>query len=205
MDHKREALNAVVKIPQQIQSVKFSTWQHPMQSPMAEIGQLLPFKPSPLAPSFYPIFSMSDVYLRYVPVDPEFVPQEQSIRAATSLLCSFVNVGSVECRISQEVEFVDAGENWEGVYCPSCGADAETWWPTAMDTAAESHFSVLDVHAQCCGIKVALNELRYIWPVAFGRCVLQIANPGIPGLQPGQLAQVEDVLGCRLREIQAHI
>lgn len=59
----------------------------------------------------FSIFAMSDAYLRYVPVDPEFVPQEQAIRTASNLLCSFVNVGSVECRISQEVEFVDAGEN----------------------------------------------------------------------------------------------
>jgi len=148
---------------------------------------------------------MSDAYLRYVPVDPEFVPQQQAIRAASSLLCSFVKGGSVECRISQEVEFVDAGENWEGVYCPSCGADAEGWWPSAMNTATESHFSVLDVHARCCGTKVGLNELRYIWPGAFGKCVLEVANSGISGLQAGELAQVEDALRCRLREIQAHI
>jgi hypothetical protein len=148
---------------------------------------------------------MSDAYLRYVPVDPEFVPQEQAIRTASNLLRSFLNVGSVECRISQGVEFVDAGENWEGVYCRSCGADAETWWPSAMDTAAASHFSVLDVHARCCGTKVSLNELRYIWPVAFGKCILEVANSRTPGLQAGQLAQIEDALGCRVREIRAHV
>ena len=93
-------------------------------------GSNRPIAASPIWPrvsSLYSIFAMSDAYLRYVPVDPEFVPHEQAIRAASNLLCSFVNVGSVECRISHEVGFVDAGENWEGVYCPSCGADAETW------------------------------------------------------------------------------
>jgi hypothetical protein len=148
---------------------------------------------------------MSDAHLRYVPVDPEFVPQEQAIRTAASLLCSFMNVDSVECRINQHVEFVDAGENWEGVYCPSCAADAETWWSDAMDTAAASHFSVLDVHAPCCEAKVALTKFRYGWPVAFGKCVLEVVNPGILGLQARQLAQIEGALGCRVREIQAHI
>lgn len=74
-----------------------------------------------------------------------------------------------------------------------------------MDTAAESHFSVLEAHAQCCGTKVSLNAFRYIWPVAFGKCVPEVANSGVIGLQAGQLAQVEAALGCRLREVWAHI
>jgi hypothetical protein len=74
-----------------------------------------------------------------------------------------------------------------------------------MDTAAESHFSILDVHAQCCGNKVSLNELRYIWPVAFGKCILEVANSRTPGLEAGQLAQVEGALRCRLREIPAYV
>lgn len=74
-----------------------------------------------------------------------------------------------------------------------------------MDTAAESHFSVLEAHAQCCGTKVSLNAFRYIWPVEIGKCVPEVANSGVIGLQAGQLAQVEAALGCRLREVWAHI
>ncbi|NZD50784.1 hypothetical protein [Rhizobium leguminosarum] len=33
--------------------------------------------------------------------------------------------------------------------------------------------------APCCGATVSLNDLRYVWPAAFGRFALEAHNPGI--------------------------
>lgn len=148
---------------------------------------------------------MPDSYLRDVPTDPQFVPQEHSIREAAALLRTFAKTEAVTSRITESVEFVDAGENWEGVNCPSCGADAEDWWPAAMHMAAESGLTSLQVRAGCCGSQVALNKLPYCWPVGFGKFVLELANARIPCLPQEQLAQLDNTVGCPLLEIQAHV
>ncbi|MCS0581664.1 hypothetical protein NX784_08670 [Massilia pinisoli] len=147
---------------------------------------------------------MSDSYLRYVPNDPAFVPQAEAACEAVRFLGKLASAGTIETRISETVMFVDAGENWDGVCCPTCGADADAWWSTAMDAAWQSQFACLDVRAQCCGNQVSLNELRYGWPVAFGKFVLEVRNAGIPRLQPEQLARLESILGCGLKEILAN-
>ncbi len=111
----------------------------------------------------------------------------------------------VVCHIKEQVVFVDAGGNWDGVHCPSCGADAEGWWSDAMEVAAESGFENLRVIAACCGADVSLNELRYGWPVAFGRFFLEAANPNVAGISEQALQQLGDAVGGPMRQIQVHV
>jgi hypothetical protein len=149
---------------------------------------------------------MSDNYLRYVPTDPQFKPPSMAADQAVAVLRAFLpNAESVTSRFAEAVEFVDAGSNWEGVSCPSCGADAEPWWGNAMSEAADTQFQSLDVRTACCGGVVSLNELHYRWPVAFASFVLEVTNPNSPGLSPQQLEQLQAVLSCPAREIKAHL
>lgn len=149
---------------------------------------------------------MSDNYLRYVPIEPQFQPAPSAASKAEILLGSFLpEAESVHAEFSESVEFIDAGENWSGVHCPCCGADAEAWWGDAMSSAAGGNFESLEATAQCCSAKVSLNELRYVWPVAFGRFVLEAENPNSSGLSAQQLIELGRAIGCAVREVPARI
>lgn len=149
---------------------------------------------------------MSDTVLRIVPADPAYRPEAAAAAAAEQLLRLFLpRCEGVNAVVSEHIRFVDAGENWEGVFCPTCGSDADPWWSDAVSQAHESKFESLTVRAACCGTLVSLNELRYGWPVAFASFILEALNPEEMHLPPEQLARLESVLGCSVRVVQAHI
>lgn len=149
---------------------------------------------------------MSDNVLHIVPAEPGFRPTITAATAAEQLLRSFLpRCKAVTAVTGEGIRFIDAGENWEGVVCPHCGADAEQWWADAVSRAYESRFQTLTVCAQCCGASVSLNELRYGWPVAFATFSLDALNPESLHLSTEQLAQLEAALGCGVRVVQARI
>jgi hypothetical protein len=56
---------------------------------------------------------------------------------AVSLLETIVpGADEVNSSFEDEVRFYDPGENWSGVECSACGADAEEWWGEAMEAAS---------------------------------------------------------------------
>jgi hypothetical protein len=148
---------------------------------------------------------MSDTYLRYVPRTPSFAPDGTAASKAEEFARRAIAAESVGSRLSTSIEFVDAGENWEGVRCSKCGADAEPWWGDAMSSAAENDFKDLTVRAGCCNTRVGLDELHYGWPVAFGRFVLEAANPTMCGLSEKQLNELGSLLGCPVREVKCRV
>jgi len=149
---------------------------------------------------------MSDNWLRYVPTDPQFQPSASAAKVAEALLLSFLpQAEKVRSEFTENVGFIDPGANWAGVLCPLCGADAESWWGNAMSTSAETDFTNLAVRAPCCHTTASLNELRYVWPAAFGRYVLEAMNPNVQGLSEQQSELLSSALGCSVREIPVHI
>ena len=104
---------------------------------------------------------MSDNWLQFVPVDPQFLPSADAAEVARRLLAEFApDSESVTASFKDHIEFFHPMGNWSGVECPSCGADAEPWWLEAMQNGAETHFENLLVTAPCCGARVSLNEVR---------------------------------------------
>jgi hypothetical protein len=149
--------------------------------------------------------AMSDNYLKLAPVDVEFVPALAAQRAAVALLQQLVpGADEVRAAVRDEVEFIDCGSNWSGVRCPRCRAGLDEWWPEAMASAASTAFAALGVTTPCCELKVAMSELDYVWPVHFGRFVLQARNAGAEQLPSADLRQLEALLGCPLRVVFAH-
>ena len=149
---------------------------------------------------------MSDNWLRHVPADPWFRPSAVAAEHAKTLLSSFVpHAEEVTAAFLESVEFIDPGTDWSGVRCPSCGADAESWWEGTVSTAAAAGFSSLSVVAPCCGAAASLNELSYVWPAAFGSFVLEAMNPNVTALSPSQIQELGCVLGCSVREIAQHL
>lgn len=149
---------------------------------------------------------MSDNWLQYIPKDPAFRPSSEAAESAQLLLASFLpEAESVDSTYEEEVSFFHPGENWSGVQCSSCGADAEPRWDESIDQASKAAFRNLQCVAACCGASVSLNGLKYLWPAAFGSYVLEAMNPNSKGLSPNQLNQLQGVLGCALVEIPLHI
>ena len=149
---------------------------------------------------------MSDNYLKLVPVDTSFVPAPEAQSAAASLLRRLApHADDVSATASDDVEFIDCGSNWSGVRCPHCAEVLDEWWPDAMASAASTAFSNLDVVLPCCARTATLTELDYIWPVHFGRFVLQARNAGIEGQMPADhVLELESLLGCPLLVVLAH-
>jgi hypothetical protein len=149
---------------------------------------------------------MSDNWLQYVPREHTFKPSHEAAERAKSLLASFApEAEEVVCSYPKGVTLFHPGCNWSGVQCPSCGAEAESWWSDATDREAEEGFKSLDIKAPCCDATVSLNRMRYGWPTAFGSFVLEAMNPNIKGLSGEQLSQLEAALGCQLHEVPLHL
>lgn len=72
-----------------------------------------------------------------------------------------------------------------------------------MDTAHESQFENLELIVPCCGASQSLNDLDYRWPVAFARSRLVV--DGTPEIRSGVIANLERVLGRRLRVVLRHL
>jgi hypothetical protein len=150
--------------------------------------------------------NMSDNWLQLIPNDPLFRPTPENAEHARRLLASFVpDADEVSSELKPGIEFFDPGGNWSGVECPVCGVDAEEWWAEAMDSAHAGGFSNLLCVAGCCGAEVSLNEMRYLWPAAFGSFALVAMNPDIRSLSVAQQDQIEKQLGCALRAVWTHL
>ncbi|SRR5579884_245754 len=150
---------------------------------------------------------MSESTLIFIPTDPEFIPEPEAQWAAAELLKSFLpKSDEVRASTSDEVEFIVTGGNLERILCPACGATVdEDWWIEAMNTAySESKFANLQVILPCCGTRVSLNDLHYEWPTGFARFRLEAHNP-TTDLDGTFVSRLEQILGCKLRKIWAHI
>ena len=150
---------------------------------------------------------MSDNFLRLIAVEPDFVPPPASTGKAVERLHEWLpQADQIAASLSDSIQFVDAGGNWEGVFCPNCGADIESAWGDLLDAASDGTggFRSLGIVAPCCGTATTLNDLRFGWPVGFSRFAIEIKNPRVSDLGSHRLAEVEVILGTRLREVWAH-
>ena len=145
---------------------------------------------------------MSSLQLQLVPTDPSFVPTTEIATKARSLLESFVSRASeVDYVDFYDIQFFDGGEFWEGVHCPFCGTDLETWWGSACQAAAKKNFSSLQVTTPCCQKQTSLNDLKFVSPAAFGRFVLQVEDWNHEDLTAAEVKKLETCLGCSLRRV----
>ena len=149
---------------------------------------------------------MSEHFLSLIPTTPEYVPVAEALARARELFAGFVPAADeIEARITDEIEFVDQGENFERVRCPNCAAElAMEWWQEAMDTAYQTRFQNLKVTTVCCGFTTSLNELDYHWPAGFARFCLRVRGPRQKEVAPEHIRKLEEVLSTPLRQIWTH-
>jgi hypothetical protein len=154
--------------------------------------------------NFEGVRPMSEHFLSLIPEQPDYVPSAEAQSRALELFRSFVPKASdVEARVSEHIEFIDQGECFERVACPACDAKLKSKrWGELMDKSYETQFTDLSITMPCCGHETDLNSLRYEWPAGFGRYVLRADSPGLNGWLPAdKQSMLEDILGCKLRQI----
>lgn len=85
---------------------------------------------------------MSDSILKFIPCNPMYVPPVEQQSHATEVLRSYLShADSVKVETFETIQFIDAGENWGEVRCPSCDAILDMdWWAGAMGEASEHDF-----------------------------------------------------------------
>ena len=146
---------------------------------------------------------MSTHLLRVIPMDPYWVPEQVGIELARALLSRLLPGQAVEHRVYDEPVFIDQGENFEDVRCPSCGTVLDAgWWGERMDEADATGFTELGVRCPACGRDTTLNDLDYRLPAGFARFEL-IVRDGASDLSAGQLAAVGEALGYAVRVVPA--
>jgi hypothetical protein len=131
-------------------------------------------------------------------------PAEAQAQAVAALRARLPLPSHVEARVFDEVTFVDQGSNFEKVLCPACDEDITEHWAEWLDATFAAEFPDLSLTTPCCGRHSNLNALHYIPPAGFARFSLCAMNPNIGGLLAAKdVSVLEDVLGCKLRQVYA--
>ncbi len=148
---------------------------------------------------------MSFSYLRLIQTDPHYIPSPDQIRRALAIIAANPLGSEPKVKITDDVEFIDAGMNSLGVYCPQCGAEIDLpWWrDDAMDRAYATRFRDLTIKTPCCGFQTSLNDLRYEWPCGFAKFQISFLDPE-RDLEPAVIERIARALGTPLRKIWAH-
>lgn len=148
---------------------------------------------------------MSSNYLRLIPSDPNFMPEEQAHIQARAMFETFVSkTYEISSRVYENVIFIDAGVNYEHISCPFCGAALNhNWWIDEMDRSFnKTNFTDLTTSTPCCDIRCTLNDLKYEWPMGFARFIIEAIDPDTD-IEETQIHELEHILQCTLRKIWA--
>ncbi len=147
---------------------------------------------------------MSDTLLKIIPTDSTYVPDSLSENKCRIYLQTLFDANHVTFLATQDVEFIDPGQNFEHVFCNVCAREINLgYWEEKVDSASINKFNDLTFLTPCCGNRISLNSLRYEWPAGFARFSIQILNPNVV-LTDQALQQLQEILNTPLRKIWAH-
>ncbi len=149
---------------------------------------------------------MSDNYLYIIPEDPTFIPAPELSGQAINVLKELIReYDEITSSVTNDICFIDPGQNFESVTCPICETEITDSWMAQMDDLYKTGFSNLTIKSPCCGADISLNNFVYHWPAGFARYVLSAYNPSITGwLDKSQIGELENILGIKLRQVLAH-
>ena len=151
---------------------------------------------------------MSDHWIRIIPEDPDFVPDNASQQSALSYFRRLApKADNLEVSSSDRIVFKDCGGNFESIACSACGADfALEQWHNWVDEDYDGEGFTLTEHPMpCCGARRTLHQLRYSFPQGFGRFEVSAMNPQIGELSEEQCDHFQQFLGCPVRVIYRHL
>ncbi|MEK7468865.1 MAG: hypothetical protein AAB074_15940 [Planctomycetota bacterium] len=149
---------------------------------------------------------MSDSWIFLIPADPQVLPEKHAACRAEELLNQIVkHHDGVETRYFAEMEFFDAGANFETAACPLCRTPIEDdWLAEAVHKAIWPRCQSLQVLLPCCGQSASLNDLEYDFPQGFGKFSLSVMNPDCE-LSRDEIASLARALRVAVRIIRRHL
>jgi len=160
---------------------------------------------------------VSDNYLRLIPADMWFRPDQVAAQGAVRLLQEALpEADQVMAEQYDYPVFIDQGANIESIRCPACsqrrsfshsdGSEANLeWWQDLIEHLDGENVADAVVTMPCCQSEVPFHRLEFDWPAGVASFELSILNPGIGNpLDPAIIVRVENALGCRVREVWAH-
>lgn len=147
---------------------------------------------------------MSNTIVKFIPTNPNFIPTTLNQGKAKTYLKGIFKGVEVELIQTANVEFVDPGSNFETITCNLCGKNINNdVWQNAMDKAYKNHFTDLSFTTPCCHKQTTLNDLTYHWPAGFAKFAVTISDP-VGDINSSQIAELEKILGTKIRKIWAH-
>jgi len=160
---------------------------------------------------------------KVIPKQRGFVPPASRQEAAIRKLEEFApEREEVEIRVYPHLEFIDQSENLEAIVCPSCRQRLEIdhfsendpiseWWQqTNIEADVHRGEDIFELNPDavcrmpCCKAQVKFIDLEFDWPGGFAKFELTVSNPDLETLTRGQLQELEEILGCRLRLVRAY-
>lgn len=146
---------------------------------------------------------MSDHFLVVIPADPA-AELPQSATALRDALAALAAASEARIKDYGKLQFIDCGENFEGIACPVCRAAISTdQWHAWMDEDwhGEDGFHLHRHTVPCCKVDLLLSELVYVWPQGFARWFVSARNEGRGPLTMDEVAKLESVAGMPLKAI----
>ncbi len=143
--------------------------------------------------------------LRFIPSDPAFMPADKQQKNAIQYLAETYPQNEIRSILTTDIQFKDAGENFESISCNLCGEEIEIeYWQEAMESANQSSFNDLAIHSPCCHKATSLNDVEYRMPQGFSKYELEIVNPPQKEDDINQIVRnLKSILGKEVRLIWA--
>jgi hypothetical protein len=150
---------------------------------------------------------MSENWIYLIPEDPGFIPDEARQRRARDRFAEILpQAQDVDVKVYDRIEFINCGQNFGRISCPSCGSEIPLrWWQDRMNQDYGDGFRLLPYATPCCGAKYTMHELDYESPQGFGCFKLKARDAGIGNLDDKYKEALEKILDTKLRVIYCHI
>jgi hypothetical protein len=148
---------------------------------------------------------MSDYIFKIIPEYSTYVPEPQLQEKGKAYLKSILGKDSgISMFTTENIEFIDCGQNLESVKCPFCNQELDMdWWGNEMDRAFNCRFEDSNIPLPCCGEISELNNLIYIEQCGFAKFVIEILNPE-DELMSDNILALGQILKCNLKKIKVH-
>ena len=149
---------------------------------------------------------MSDSFIVLIPADPHAALPETA-EAVRAELADIVETPDSRVKDYGKLQFIDAGQNFERIGCPSCGHTftIPEWheWMNA-DWHGEEGFHLHTRSSPCCATDMTLNDLVYEWPQGFAHWFVGARDVNHGRLTDDELALLQDIAGIGLKPIYQH-
>ena len=142
--------------------------------------------------------------VEFVPTNPHFTPGTPAISAAGAYVKErYPGCERVEAISREGVDVFFPGLNLMSCSCPECGGAVsdEVWQKMLADDYVQMKgFYLLAYPLPCCAALVTPRELKFDWPVAFGKFALRITGPSFDTTDDAAshrvASELAPILGC---------